>query len=178
MSADYTRLLDRLLGAFMHVEFKTDRREIVDYAVVLLIEVDGERETVRLYDGAHGENELHRYTREGHKATGRDLPSRYPCAGDARRDRGDRARIPNDDRVVAQAMSKGNDKSPAARVMDEAIELAIEERSPYPEKATFLDADEPTVGAEIRRAADEGRAIVLVAADGSTRTLLPELLRH
>jgi hypothetical protein len=75
-------------------------------------------------------------------------------------------------------MSKGNDKPPAARVMDEAIELAIEARSPYPEKATFLDADEPTVGAEIRRAADEGRAIVLVAADGSTRTLLPELLRH
>lgn len=75
-------------------------------------------------------------------------------------------------------MSKGKDKTPAARVMDEAIELAIEERSPYPEEATFLDADEPTVGAEIRRAADEGRAIVLVAADGSTRTLLPELLRH
>ena len=75
-------------------------------------------------------------------------------------------------------MSKGNDKSPAARVMDEAIELAIEERSPYPDRATFLDADDPAVGAEIRRAADEGRAIVLVAADGSTRTLLPELLRH
>jgi hypothetical protein len=46
-------------------------------------------------------------------------------------------------------------------------------RSPYPEKATFVDADEPSVGAEIRRAADEGRAIVLVAADGSTRTLFP-----
>ena len=70
MSADYTRVLDRLLGAFMHVEFKTDRREIVDYAVVLLIEVDGERETVRLYDGAHRENELHRYTREGIKQPG------------------------------------------------------------------------------------------------------------
>jgi hypothetical protein len=35
-----------------------------------------------------------------------------------------------------------------------------------------------SVGAEIRRAADEGRAIVLVAADGSTRTLLPELASH
>lgn len=79
---------------------------------------------------------------------------------------------------MAQAMNTGSDKSPAARVMDEAIELAIEERSPYPEKATFLDADEPSVGAEIRRAADEGRAIVLVAADGSTRTLLPELAQH
>jgi hypothetical protein len=49
---------------------------------------------------------------------------------------------------------------------------------PTPEQATFLDADEPMVGTEIPRAADEGRAIVLVAADGSTRTLLPELLRH
>jgi hypothetical protein len=67
VSADYARLLDRLLGAFMHVEFKTDRREIVDYAVVLLVEVDSELETVRLYDGTHGENDLHRYTREGDK---------------------------------------------------------------------------------------------------------------
>jgi hypothetical protein len=79
---------------------------------------------------------------------------------------------------MAQAMNADSDKSPAARVMDEAIELAIEERSPYPEKAAFLDADEPSVGSEIRRAADEGRAIVLVAADGSTRTLLPELAQH
>jgi hypothetical protein len=69
-------------------------------------------------------------------------------------------------------------ESPAARVMEEAIELAIEERSPYPEKAAFINADWPSVGTEIRRAADEGRAVVLVAADGSTRTLLPELVHH
>jgi hypothetical protein len=75
-------------------------------------------------------------------------------------------------------MSKDKDRSPAARVMDEAVALAIEERSPYPEKAAFVDADEPYAGAEIRRAADEGRAVVLVAADGSTRTLLPELTPH
>ena len=50
---------------------------------------------------------------------------------------------------MAQAMNADSDKSPAARVMDEAIELAIEERSPYPEKAAFLDADEPSVGSEI-----------------------------
>jgi hypothetical protein len=48
----------------MHVEFKTDRRDVVDYSIVLLVEVDGELETVRLHDGAHGENELHRYTRK------------------------------------------------------------------------------------------------------------------
>lgn len=48
-------------------------------------------------------------------------------------------------------MSVHKERSPAARVMSEAIELAIEERSPYPEKAAFID---------------------------STRTLLPELARH
>jgi hypothetical protein len=63
VSADYTRLLDRLLRAFLHVEFRTDRREIVDYTVILLAEVDGEMETVRLYDSSHRENERHRYTR-------------------------------------------------------------------------------------------------------------------
>jgi hypothetical protein len=67
---------------------------------------------------------------------------------------------------------KGN--SPAGRVMNEAIELDIAGRSPYPKRATFLDADEPYVGKEIRRAVDEGHAIVLVAADGSTRTLRAE----
>jgi len=79
---------------------------------------------------------------------------------------------------MARTVSTPKDKSPAARVMGEAIELAIDERSPYPERATFIDADEPSVGVEIRRAADEGRAIVLVAADGSTPTLLPDLARH
>jgi hypothetical protein len=79
---------------------------------------------------------------------------------------------------MAQAMNTGKEKSPAARIMGEAIELAIDERSPYPERAAFIDADEPSAGAEIRRAADEGRAIVLVAADGSTRMLLPEPARR
>jgi hypothetical protein len=75
-------------------------------------------------------------------------------------------------------MSGNKTDSPAARVMDEAIELAIQERSPYPEKALFLDADEPEMGSYICRAADEGRAVVLVDPDGTTRTLLPELAHH
>lgn len=75
---------------------------------------------------------------------------------------------------MAQAINADKKKSPAARVMREAIELAIEERSPYPEKAAFIDADEPSVGAEIRRAIDEDRAIVLVSADGSTSILRAE----
>jgi hypothetical protein len=75
---------------------------------------------------------------------------------------------------MAQAINADKKKSPATRVMREAIELAIEERSPYPERAAFIDADEPSVGAEICRAADEDRAIVLVSADGSTRILRAE----
>jgi len=57
---------------------------------------------------------------------------------------------------MADARSANNGKSPAARVMDEAIELAIQERSPYPEKAASVNEGKPSVGAEIRRAADEG----------------------
>lgn len=72
-------------------------------------------------------------------------------------------------------MSTENDRSPAAKVMDEAIDLAIEGRSPYPERAAFIDADTPSAGHDIERAADEGRSVVLVSADGSTRVLRPEL---
>jgi hypothetical protein len=73
-------------------------------------------------------------------------------------------------------MNTNNGDSPAVRVMNEAIELAIEERSPYPERAAFIDADAPSVGAAIKRAIDEDRAAVLVAADGSTRILRAEPL--
>lgn len=75
-------------------------------------------------------------------------------------------------------MSVGPKRSPAAKVMDEAIDLAIEGRSPYPEKAAFIDADAPLAGHEIERAADEGLAVVLISADGSTRVLRPDLAAH
>lgn len=71
-------------------------------------------------------------------------------------------------------MSSANGDSPAMRVMDEAIELAIEERSPYPERAAFLNEGAPGNEKTIKRAFDEGRAVVLVSADGSTRVQLPE----
>jgi hypothetical protein len=64
MSATYAVELDRALGARMRVRFTTNRREITDYAVLLLIEREGDVLTIRLYDGAHGINELHRYTRK------------------------------------------------------------------------------------------------------------------
>jgi hypothetical protein len=75
-------------------------------------------------------------------------------------------------------MSTDSDRSPAAKVMNEAIDLAIEGRSPYPERAAFIDADTPFAGHEIQRAADEGRSVVLVSADGSSRVLKPDLAAH
>jgi hypothetical protein len=75
---------------------------------------------------------------------------------------------------MAQMNGIHSDESPAARVMDEAIELAILERSPYPERAAFIDADTPQTGAAIKRAIDEDRAVVLVSADGGTRILRAE----
>ena len=67
---------------------------------------------------------------------------------------------------------KGN--SPAGRVMNEAIELDLEGRSPYPQRASFIDADSPHIGKAIHRAVDNDMAIVLVEEDGSTLTLRAE----
>lgn len=72
-------------------------------------------------------------------------------------------------------MTADSRHSPAATVMAEAIDLAIEGRSSHPERAAFVDADAPTAGHDIERAADEGLSVVLVSADGSTRVLKPEL---
>ena len=66
-------------------------------------------------------------------------------------------------------------RSPAQRIAHEAIELAIEGRSPYPDNAVFIDAEEPGTGREIKKAVDEGRAVVLVYPDSSTRILRAEL---
>lgn len=75
-------------------------------------------------------------------------------------------------------MNTDDKRSPAAKAMDEAIDLALEGRSPYPEHAAFIDADAPGVGEEIRDAADEGLSVVLVAGDGSTTILRPEPAVH
>lgn len=67
MTPDFGGVLDVALGAAYRVEFTTQRREVTNYSVVLIVEEDGEEHTVRIYDGAHGVNELHRYTRRGGK---------------------------------------------------------------------------------------------------------------
>ena len=70
MSAYYLRVIDHVVGALLRVEFTTDGREITDYAVVLLLGIGDATETIRVYDGAHGHNEMHRYTRSGGKQAG------------------------------------------------------------------------------------------------------------
>lgn len=75
---------------------------------------------------------------------------------------------------MATRLTPENGRTPAARAMDEAIELAIEGRSPYPDTAAFIDAEAPGAVEAIKKAADEGRAVVLAYADGSTRVLRAE----
>lgn len=77
-------------------------------------------------------------------------------------------------RNLEQAGTKGIERSVSAKVMDEAIDLAIAGQSPYPERAAFIDADAASAGREIKRAADEGLPVVLVAGDGSFQVLMPE----
>ena len=52
--------------------------------------------------------------------------------------------------------------------MNEAIELAIAEESPFPEASAFINADTPSTEREIAKAFSEGFAAVVVAGDGST----------
>ena len=68
MSQRYRDVLDYEIGARIVVEFTTDRRDVVDYAVVLTVDDEEGVATVRVYDGAHSINEMHRHNRSGEKA--------------------------------------------------------------------------------------------------------------
>lgn len=63
------------------------------------------------------------------------------------------------------------ERSPAGKVMREAIELNIEGRCPYPDRAAFINAGIPQEAELIERAFADGLAAVLVSPDGSTRVL-------
>ena len=73
MSGEYELPLDYVRWAILRVEFATQGKEVTDYAVMLLYEIEGRTETIRLYDGAHGHNEMHRYTRSEGKQSGTPL---------------------------------------------------------------------------------------------------------
>lgn len=70
MSARYYKDLDLPGGVYIWVDFSTERGMVVEYRVVLLLETPVGTETIRVYDGAHGYNEMHRYTRRFGKQTG------------------------------------------------------------------------------------------------------------
>jgi hypothetical protein len=75
---------------------------------------------------------------------------------------------------MGKAMNRHADESPAAKVMNEAIDLAIEGSSPYPDRAAFIDADTPHIADQIQEAGEQGYAAVLCYPDGSTRVLSQE----
>lgn len=63
-------------------------------------------------------------------------------------------------------------RSAASRAMDDEIQRDIEGKdSHYPDRAYFIDADQPNAGKYILRALSEGYAVVLVSADGQERIL-------
>lgn len=94
MSGDFVLTLVPDGTVKLHVTWTTVRREVTDYAVVLTLERGGTEQTVRVYDGAHGVNHMHRYTRtrgkrpaetfhdgdlgQGMRAAREDCQRRYP----------------------------------------------------------------------------------------------------
>lgn len=66
-----------------------------------------------------------------------------------------------------------SDASAAGRLMYEAIDLAMEDKSPFPDRSTFIDADTPAMSREIEAAIGEGQSAVVVSADGSSRVISP-----
>lgn len=75
MSAGYYKVFDRERKIGIWVDFTTRRGQVVDYRVVLLSGGPSEVVTIRVYDGAHGYNEMHRYTQKGGKQTGKRFHS-------------------------------------------------------------------------------------------------------
>jgi hypothetical protein len=63
----YRDVLDYEIGARIVVTFTTRGSEVIDYAVVLTVDDEGMTATIRVYDGSHGINDMHRYTRDRHK---------------------------------------------------------------------------------------------------------------
>jgi hypothetical protein len=70
MGGTWKEKLDEDRGVSMIVHHTTERGEVTDYSVVLVKESNGVTETVRLYDGAHGFNEMHRFSSSGEKRSG------------------------------------------------------------------------------------------------------------
>jgi len=66
----YIEELDEARGVYLFVKFHRHRAEVLDYALVLTVQHGDRLRTVRVYDAAHGRNEMHRYTRKLGKQPG------------------------------------------------------------------------------------------------------------
>ncbi len=62
-------------AVILYARLDTEQGEAVSYAVTLVAEEDGELHTVRVYDNAHGEPEMHRYNRAGEKQPAEKIPA-------------------------------------------------------------------------------------------------------
>jgi hypothetical protein len=98
MSQRYRDVLDYEIGARIVVEFTTRGRDVVDYAVVLTVDdEENQSMTVRVYDGAHGVNDMHPAGPIRREGAGGDVPCRYSWGRDAGRDHCDSHRLQGDD---------------------------------------------------------------------------------
>jgi hypothetical protein len=70
VSGSYEQRLNWQGSVRLSVRWTTQRSEVVDYAVTLVAIESGAWETIRVYDGGHGVNEMHRHTRGGGKHRG------------------------------------------------------------------------------------------------------------
>jgi hypothetical protein len=67
VTPDWEQVLDPTRRVIVRIAFVKERRVITNYSVVLTMDYEGREVTVRVYDGAHGVNDLHRHTRDGGK---------------------------------------------------------------------------------------------------------------
>ncbi|MBK5218205.1 MAG: hypothetical protein JJE35_00205 [Thermoleophilia bacterium] len=68
-------------SAIVYARLDTEHGEATRYAVTLVAEENGELRTVRVYDNAHGEPEMHRYSLDGEKQPAEKLPGATPSEG-------------------------------------------------------------------------------------------------
>jgi hypothetical protein len=75
VSGHYRKVLDFDLGAVLSVDFTTLRGKVVGYSILLLLPTAEGTETIRVFDSAHGYNEMHRYTSVAGKQDGKEFHS-------------------------------------------------------------------------------------------------------
>ena len=68
-------------SAILYARLDTEQGEAGGYAVILVALEDGEMKTVRVYDNAHGQPEMHRYNRNGEKQPAEAAPGSNASEG-------------------------------------------------------------------------------------------------